>query len=125
MKVTRISSADASDGHSIKLVLVVDDATPHELTLPPDVALQLVLAVRAGAIHLGVAPDTHPLKAFVLSTCSPAETFGTAPTDHPCIVLRTAEGFEIPILVTPETRRGLKACIDALPPSTHTSKKTH
>ena len=112
MKVVRIVGAGSRDGTHIDVTILGEDQQPYELTLTQETALQLLLGLQVGATRLKHEPvDLTLTKAFVLESCSPLDAM-TMEGGLPGLVLRTVEGFHIRILMTPETRSGLRECIE-------------
>ena len=109
MTFDRVLKSDTRDG-AIEIWLHGQDDHKYQMTLTPDAAMQVVMAVRQAATRL---PRNHQglLEATIYSfaACQPIATEGDSG-----IVLTTTEGLEIPIRMGRIERAGLRACIDEL-----------
>jgi len=112
MMFTRVLNTNVVDGSSnVIITLVGQDQQPYELTLTESAALQVMLALRSAATRLKHSNDLEQvMKAFALDSCSPMEAISLDGAS-PGLMLKTKEGFRIPLLLTNKTRVALRACI--------------
>jgi hypothetical protein len=112
VKFTKLAGAKSIDGTEITLRFIDEQNKDSEVTLPIDLALQMVLVVRQ--VLAALPAQTEGLRGgfvFELVGCQQLAASG----GKSGLVLLTKEGFQIPIALDEKTKAGLRRAIDDPP----------
>lgn len=110
MKFVSIKGYDIS-GPDVRIDLIGDDQKRYSLDFQPSTMAQLSLVLRQVASLL--RPDQTPIRnesLYTMVACQPI----AVEEQRQGILITTAEKFEIPLVLTPETCIALRACIDQI-----------
>ena len=110
MRFVSVKSHDVRAGE-LQIDLIGEDRKRYPLVLTEPVALQLLLTIQQVARHL--QPDQSPIRHELLYSVAACQPIAVDQARQG-ILVTTAEGFEIPLVMDQDGCSALRACIDQI-----------
>jgi hypothetical protein len=97
--------------NDLQIDLIAEDQSRHQLVMSADTANQLLMSL--WGIARTLQPPDVPIRnpfLYTVAVCSPI----SAENQPQGVLIKSAEGFEIPLILNQQGRNALRACIDQL-----------